>query len=163
MKATLRKLWESRSPRDRIVVAMLCGLVGIALYAWLVSSVGRAHERLRSSVPALRAQAALLENQAAEFGRLRALPPVPASKTDLRTLVQTHAGTAGLSGALTRIDAADANQAVVVFGSVGFADWRSWVESLKAQQVRVESCRIEALSTPGMVSVTATLIRSKTQ
>lgn len=163
MKATLRKLWESRSPRERVVVALLCGLAGIAFYAWLVNSVSRAHERLRSSVPVLRAQAALVENQAAEFGRLRAMPPIPASNTDLRTLLQTQAGTVGLSGALTRVDALDANQAVVVFGSVAFADWRNWAEGLKAQQVRVETCRVEALSTPGMVSVTATLVRSKTQ
>jgi len=68
-----------------------------------------------------------------------------------------------LSGALVRIDAPDANQVVVVFGAVAFADWLNWIAGLRSQHVRLDTCRIEALSTPGMVSVTATLVRAKPQ
>ncbi|MGH8864757.1 MAG: type II secretion system protein GspM, partial [Burkholderiales bacterium] len=92
---------------------------------------------------------------------LRAAPAASVSQTDLRTLVQAQAGVAGLSRALVRIDAPDANQVVVVFGAVAFADWLNWVASLKSQQVRLDACRVEALSTPGLVSVTATLVRAK--
>ena len=52
---------------------------------------------------------------------------------------------------------------VVVFGAVAFADWLNWIAALKSQHVRLDACRIEALSTPGLVSVTATLIRAKPQ
>ena len=65
--------------------------------------------------------------------------------------------------ALVRIDAPDANQVKVDFGALPFADWLAWVASLQAQQVRLDTCRIEALSTPGLVSVTATLVRAKPQ
>ena len=160
MNAKLRRLWQSRAPRERVVIAVLAVLAGAASYAWLVQSADRAHTRLRASVPALRAQAARLEQQAAEFERLRAAPPPSVSQTDLRTLVQAQAGAAGLSRALVRIDAPDANQVVVVFGAVAFADWLNWVASLKSQQVRLDACRVEALSTPGLVSVTATLVRT---
>ena len=163
MNATLRTLWQARAPRERLVIAVLAVLVGVALYVWLVQSAYQAHTRLRASVPALRAQAARLDQQAAELERLRTAPPPSASTTDLRTLVQAQAGAAGLSGALGQINAVDDNQVVVVFGAVAFADWLNWVASLKSQQVRLDACRVEALSAPGLVSVTATLVRTKPQ
>ena len=163
MNAKLRALWQSRAPRERVVIAVLAVLAGVASYVWLVQAADRAHTRLRASVPALRAQAARLEQQAGDLERLRSAPPAAASKTDLRTLVQAQAGAAGLSRALVRIDAPDANQVVVVFGAVAFADWLNWVAGLTAQQVRLDVCRVEALSTPGLVSVTATLVRSTGQ
>lgn len=163
MRTRLRRLWESRAPRERAIIAALAVMLGAVLYVWLVQSAGQARVQLHTSVTTLRAQAARLEQQAAELERLRATPATPASQTDLRTLVQAQAGAAGLSRALVKIDAPDANQVVVVFGAVAFADWLNWVASLKSQQVRLDTCRIEALSTPGMVSVTATLLRAKHQ
>jgi len=161
MNAKLRTLWQSRAPRERVVIAVLVVLAGVASYVWLVQSADWAHTRLRAGVPALRAQAARIEQQAAEHGHLRAAPAASASQTDLRTLVQAQAGAAALSGALVQLDALDANQVVVVFGAVSFADWLNWVAGLKSQHVRLDACRIEALSTPGLVSVTATLVRAK--
>ena len=163
MKAQLRKAWESRAPRERTIIAVLVLILGMALYVWLVHSAGQARVQLRAGVTILRAQAARLEQQATELERLRAAPAISASQTDLRTLVQTQAGAAGLSRALVKIDAPDANQVVVVFGAVAFADWLNWIAGLKPQQVRLDTCRIEALSTPGLVSVTATLVRAKPQ
>jgi type II secretory pathway component PulM len=51
----------------------------------------------------------------------------------------------------------------VVFGSAPFADWLAWITSLQTQQIRLDSSRIEALSTPGLVGVTATFVRAKSQ
>lgn len=163
MRARLRKVWESRAPRERAIIAALTIMVGAALYVALVQSAGRAREQLRTGVTTLRAQAARLEQQAADLERVRAAPAISASQTDLRTLVQAQAGAAGLARALVRIDAPDADQVVVVFGAVAFADWLNWIAALKSQHVRLDACRIEALSTPGLVSVTATLIRAKPQ
>jgi type II secretory pathway component PulM len=126
-----------------------------------VQSAGQAGVQLRASVATLRAQAARLDQQALEYGRLRAAPAATVSTTDLRTLVQAGVGDSGLARALVRIDAPDADQVVVVFGAVPFVDWLTWIAGLKSQQVRLDACRIEALSTPGLVSVTATLVRAK--
>lgn len=161
MRARLRRLWESRAPRERVVIATLAVVLAAALYLWLVQSAERARAQLRTGVTTLRAQAARLEQQAAELERLRAAPTISASQTDLRTLVQAQAGAAGLSRALVRIDAPDADHVVAVFGAVAFADWIKWIAGLNSQHVRLDSCRIEALSTPGLVSVTATLVRPK--
>jgi general secretion pathway protein M len=160
VKAALRRLWHSRAPRERMVVGALAALLALAGYAALLYSADRGRAQLRASVAALRTQAVLLEQQAAEHGRLRAAPPPAASPTELRVVVQARVGAARLAGALTRIDAPDADHVVVSFGAVAFADWLAWAEALQAQHVRLEAARIEALAAPGMVSATATLSRA---
>lgn len=161
LETQLRKTWESRAPRERAVIAILAVVLGVALTVWLVQSAAQARVQLRASVTTLRAQAERVDRQALEIGRLRAAPAVTASVSDIRTLVQTQAGAAGLARALVRIDTPDADQAIVVFGAVAFADWLHWVAGLKSQHIRLANCRIEALATPGQVSVTATLVRAK--
>jgi type II secretory pathway component PulM len=42
---------------------------------------------------------------------------------------------------------------------VPFADWLDWVVALRAQHIRLEAARVEALQTPGLVSVTASFAR----
>lgn len=162
MSTSLRTLWESRSPRDRTIIVALAIIVGAVLYVWLVLSAERATASLRTSVTTLQAQATRVDQQALEYGHLIGEPRATASPTDLRTLVQARIGEAGLSPGLVRIDALDADRVVVVFGAVGFANWLAWIADLKSQHVRLDSCRIEAMSTPGLVGVTATLVRSKT-
>ncbi len=163
MKARLRRLWVSRAPRERAIIAVLALVLGVLLYMAFVQTAWRARAQLRTGVTTLRAQANVLEQQAAEIERLRAAPTVAASQTDMRTLVQAQVDAAGLSRALVRIDAPDADHVVVVFGAVAYADWNNWIVSLKPQHIRLDTCRIEALSTPGLVSVTATLARAKPQ
>ena len=163
MKARLLKLWESRSPRDRLVIAILVAVVGAALYLWLLQSAYRARTQLGTSVTLLRAQATRLNLDATELERVRAIPAPPASQTDLRTLVQARVEAAGLARALVRIDAPDPNQVQLVFGAVAFAEWLAWVASLQGEHIRLDTGRIEALSTPGMVGVTATFTRARTQ
>ncbi len=163
MKARLRKLWESRSPRDRLIITALAAIVCILLYLSLVQSAYRARKQLGSSVSVLRAQALRLDADANELARARAAPALPAQQTDLRTQVQAQAGAAGLAHALLRIDAQNADQVQVVFGSVAFADWLAWVATLQTQRIRLDTGRIEALSTPGLVSITATLTRPRPQ
>jgi type II secretory pathway component PulM len=146
-----------------MAMMILAAVIGSALYWWMVQSGSRAHRQLSASVATLRAQVALLPQQAAEIEHLRATPAksrTAEAQTDLRALVEAQAGAAGLTRALVKIDAPDANQVVVVFGAVAFADWLKWVDELKARQIRLDNCRIEALTTPGMVSVTATLLRT---
>jgi general secretion pathway protein M len=163
MKAALRKAWESRAPRERMVIVALAAVLGAASYVLVLYSADRARGPLRASVAALRTQAVILQQQAAEHERLRATPAPPASPTDLRTLVQARADAARLSGALTRVDAPDADHVRVTFGAVSFADWLGWIAALQAQHVRLEAARVEALSAPGMVSATTTLTRTRAQ
>jgi general secretion pathway protein M len=163
MKAWLVRMWASRSPRDRVVIAILAAVVGAALYLWLTQSATRARTQLGASLTELRAQAISLNLDATELDRVRAIPAPATSQTDLRTLVQARADAAGLARALLRIDAPDANQVQVVFGAVPFPEWLAWIASLQVEHIRLDTGRIEALSTPGMVGVTATLSRARPQ
>jgi general secretion pathway protein M len=163
MKAALRRVWQSRAPRERMVIAVLAAVLSAAAYLWLLHSADRARGQLRASVATLRTQAALLEQQAAEYQRLQAMPAPAASPTDLRALVQAGADAARLSGALTRIDAPDADHVRITLGAASFADWLGWVAALQGQHVRLETVRIEALAAPGLVSITATFARSRPQ
>lgn len=160
MRAALDRAWASRAPRERAILIALGLVLCAALYAWLVLAAIPARAQLRESVASLRVQAVRLDLQAQEYLRLRAAPAATSSPADLRSLIRTRAGEAGLSGALVRIDAADADRVKVEFGALQFSDWLAWVASLQAQQIRLESCRIEALAAPGMVSVVATFARS---
>ncbi len=160
MKARLKAFWQARAPLERQAIVVLGGVIAVLLYLWLLQSATLARRDLTRSVTALREQAARLDRDAAELQRLRAQPAAAASTTDLRSLVAAQAGAAGLSQALLHIEAAGADQVQVAFGAVAFADWLKWVAALQALHVRLDSCRIEAMSTPGLVSVTATLIRS---
>jgi general secretion pathway protein M len=163
MMARLRKLWESRSPRDRVIIAVLAAVVGAMLYLSLVVSAYRARAQLGRSVATLREQVLHLDADAHELERARAVPRAPAAQSDLRSQVQAQAGASGLASAVLRIDARDADHVEVVFGSVPFANWLAWVASLQAQRIRLDTSRIEALNTPGLVSVTATFARAKPQ
>ncbi|MFY9327466.1 MAG: type II secretion system protein GspM [Georgfuchsia sp.] len=163
MKARLSKLWESRSPRDRVIITVLAALVSALLYLLLVQSAYRARTQLGESVTILRGQALRLDADANEYARVRAVRPPPPAQMDLRTQIQAQTDAAGLARALLRIDARDADQVQVVFGSVPFSDWLAWVASLQAQHIRLDTARIEALSTPGLVSITAAFTRAKAQ
>lgn len=160
MIAKAREWWQARAPRERVAVTALAILLGVALYLWLVVSADQARAQLRPRVTALRAEAARLDRDALEVQRLRATPPLPASSSDLRKLLQGQVDSAGLGSALTRIDVQDADHAQAAFGAVPFAAWLAWVDSLRAQHVRLDSVRIEALSKPGLVSATATFARA---
>lgn len=163
MKQQILKWWESRSPRDRVVIAALGALVAVVLYFVLIQSAYRARTQLGASVATLRAQALRLEQDATELARVRAVRAPPAAQSDLRTQVQALIAGAGLSGGLLRIEATDANHVQVVFGSIAFAEWLQWVTALQSQLIRLETGRVEALSTPGMVGVSATFARARPQ
>jgi len=146
--------------RTRLALAAVLAAVS---YVLVVHFADRGRERLTASVGTLRTQAARLEQQAAEHQRLRAAAAPAASPTDLRTLVQARVDAARLAGALTRIEAPDADHVQIVFGAVSFAQWLGWLEALQAQHVRLETARVEALAAPGLVSVNASLARSGPQ
>lgn len=160
MKYAFNPWWASRSLQDRwvMVVAALC--LGLALYVWLLQTTTHARQRLLPAVTQLRVQALRQGEQVDEITRLRAMPATPSSSTELRQLVQQQVDANGLSRSLVSVELVDAHHVKLVFGSVAFADWLTWADTMRAQQLRFSTVRIEAQSTPGQVSVTATLERS---
>lgn len=157
MTAALRALWQSRSPRERQGWLGVLMLAMAVLYVALVGSALQSREPLRGDVEALRADMARMNQQAVELARLRALPPPAAPAAALRARVQSSLDGAMLSSAVASLETPDPEHAIVVFNAVAFSDWLGWLEGLAAQQIRLESCRIDALPASGRVNITATL------
>ncbi|HEX8874057.1 MAG TPA: type II secretion system protein M [Nitrosospira sp.] len=163
MRARLREAWESRAPRERRAIFALAIILSVTLYGWLVMSADRARTQLRSSIPVLRGQAAVLEQHASELERLRAAPRPSINPVDLHVLMQTQADALGISRAQASIIMQTPDQVQVMLSALPFEDWLNLVGAMQSQHVRLDSSRIAALSAPGMVSVTATFVRIATQ
>jgi type II secretory pathway component PulM len=163
MKNHWHDFWHARTPGEKMALALTFAVAAAVLYAWLVQSTTEARTRLQVNVVSLRAQSAQLEQQSAEYARLRSTPVPTVAQTDFRTLIQTQADAAGLAQALIKINVQDVHRLQLTFGATSFAAWLDWAQALQLQQIRIEAARIEALSTPGLVSVTATLARSPSQ
>lgn len=163
MKARLTSFWKSLAARERNAVILLAALLVASAYWWLVQTAGRAREQLSASLTTLHAQSNRLERDARELAQLRAAPLASAPQIDLRTLVQARIEGAGLARLVVRLDSPDNQLVQIEFGAIPFTDWLNWVTALQVQQVRLETCRVQALSTPGLVNVTATLARIRAQ
>lgn len=159
MTTALRALWQSRSPRERRALRAALVLVAAILLLALAAAALQAREPLRRDVAALRADNARMQQQALELAQLRAMPPPPAHGELLAT-VQSSIEATSLASGLAQVESPDTDHVVVVFKAVAFADWLRWVEALATRQVRLESCRIEALPASGRVGVTATFVRT---
>ncbi len=153
--------WQSRTPRERVIVLAAALFMAIVAYGLFVSSADQARTRLRARVAALRMQAVQVEREASEIEALKSESAKIAAPADLRAVVQEQASAAGIAGTLGRVEAPSEGELQVSFGAVGFAQWLGWISNLESRHVLLESCRIEALSSPGLVSLTATLSRPR--
>jgi len=151
---------NAHSPRQGTAIALVTVIVFAGLYYWLTESLSKERIKLQTTVTALRAQAAGLEQQAVEFERLGTAPAASTPTGEVAALVQAHAASAGLSRASLRIDSSDKNHVKLVIAGVAFTDWLNMAISLQSMQIRLEECRIEAMSTPGLVSISATFSRA---
>lgn len=160
MMGRLHRAWGARAPRERVALATLVLLSVPALCLWFLLAAGQERAQLQAHVAALRIESQRFDRAARDYARLQSAPVAMDTGADLRALVQSRIDAAGLTRALVSIEAPEAGQVVLAFGVVRFADWLDWVAGLAAQHVRLATCRIDALSTPGLISVTATLVRA---
>lgn len=157
MTATLRQSWASLPARHRFLGLLVLTLTGIGLYAWLLMSAARARAELQTHVDTLRPQASRLDRHAEELMQLSSEPPAAPVAGDLLTRVRHRLDNLNLAPALVRIDAAGKQRVSIELDAVEFAQWLQWTEDLSTQQIRLETCEIEALATPGWVRISATL------
>jgi general secretion pathway protein M len=160
MKRFADRLLDGRAPRERFIIVGVLAAVLAGLYVLWVQVAQRARHELSAGVIALRGQARDVAAQSNEIERLRRLPSPSAGQLDLRTLVQRQAGASGIARGLQRVETPEPGRVQVSFGAIAFSDWLGWVGALQAQQLRIETCRIEAMATAGLVNVTATLVRA---
>jgi general secretion pathway protein M len=158
MNAISRALAE-RSPRERAILYAIAAVVAIrdlTAFAWL--PLERSRARLATQLPQLRASIAMLEREAEEAKRLRAMPPVApnpnaslSGSRDRRRQAATGAQVTVLDARTVAVNASD-----VAFGAL--LEWL--VAAQAAQGLRVESARLEALPVAGRVRGELRLSRS---
>jgi len=159
MKDTLIQFWRSRAPRERLVLAGGPALLILAvLYAYVWLPMQREVAQLRLALPPLREQARQLQQDAAEVGRLKALPAVSREAGNLARVVEQRAIAAGQLERIESITPQGVGQVRVVLPQVGVEAWIALLGELQAGDgVHVESIRIQAGDETGMVSVDAVL------
>lgn len=157
-----RSRTPSLSPQRRRTAAIgLLIVFGVVAYALAARYLDRERASLRASVATLSAQAHVLEQRALEVERLRAVPQPASSARPLVEILNVEARAAGIAQDALRLEAIGADEVRVSLGAIEFAGWLRWVERLQAQRVRLESCRIESLARPGLVSATAVFVRGR--
>ncbi len=159
MNKRILDLWSSRAPAERAAAAVLAIVIGALLCFWFIHIAGQERNRLKISVSALKSQSATMEQQSSEYGRLKAASANKPSLApqDLRGVIQGQIDSAGLSTSLIKMDAVDAGTVQISLNALSFANWLAFARNLQRQQIRIQTCRIEALSTADRVSITATL------
>jgi len=147
------------SARQRRLAALVAACVALAVLALVAVEGQRARVRLDAELPRLRASIAMLERDAAEVKRLRAMPPAaarPGAPAPLATLA-TNGG--GLQGA--QISIVDDRRVKVSGGDVGFGPLLEFLQNAQVTHgMRVESARLEALPAAGRVRAELLLARS---
>ena len=151
-------LWHDRSALERRVLGALAALCAVALviaFGWL--PLDRTRTRLKAEIPALRASIAVLERQADEVRRLRALPAAAPSPAEPLASLTTAGGRTPPGAQLSVLD----GKTVVLTGAdVAFGALLEWIASVQAAQgLRVQTAHIEALPAAGRVRAELKLAR----
>ena len=149
MSAT--SFWRDRTPRERSTIGAIAAVAALALlvaFAWL--PLERTRARLQKQLPDLRASLASLERQADEARRLRALPPVAATRNEPLVSILTAGGGRPLPGA--QLTVLDGKTLAVQASDVAFGTLVEWLAAMQSSQgLRVAEARLEALPAAGRV------------
>ncbi len=158
--AIRKRYWERRASGERRAIA-LAALILLPLLAYMLlwQPARSAVARLNVSVPAMRAQAALLRDQTAEVAMIGHYPhPAVLDAAALMSVVETSAEQHQIRGAITTLDVQGGNSVRITLDSVPFDQWLHWLRDLQQEQhVRVDSAGIVALVQPGLVKINSTL------
>ncbi len=156
--AAARAFWESRSPRERRVLRMgAAAVAGVILYVVLIGPGMDARRKLSAALPKQRAQLEEMRHQEREIAALRKKIGASPRRADLKPLLQSSLARTSFANAVTRLDALQADRAVLVAAPVVFDDWVGWAEDLQRELgIRLEECRMSALDQPGLVRIEAT-------
>lgn len=151
--------WNTRAPRERRVLIAAAILLMLMILLSAFDALYSDRSRLLRQRPALLDQRHALQAHAVEIEQLRSRVTVSTGEMALADLLKRRLESGGYGGTAARIESQGVEGVVITFPSVAFPDWLRWVVGLREQRIRIASCRIEALPTPGMVVIKATFAR----
>ncbi len=161
--ARLHAFWDGLATRERMLIAIgLVVLLPVGFYLYIWQPVNAERARLTSRVEQLRSELAQLRADAAEIKRLRAQMPISAQLRNGDTLLaaaRQAAARFGLPDLQVALTAQGDDRLLLNLDSVAFDAWMRWLGELGVQGVSLTACKVEALPTPGLVRVKATLAR----
>jgi general secretion pathway protein M len=148
-----RARWKALGPRERRVASALAVFLGAALFYLLVwNPIESGLARARARLPAVQAQLAGAQEQAARVASVRATPRVtpPANPSAaLGEAAERH----GLREQLKRVDAEGAGAVRVQIEGASFSALMAWLVDLQQQTgLRAESATLDRHANPGTVN-----------
>jgi type II secretory pathway component PulM len=157
MKQAVMEYWQSRNPRERMILASIAGIVVAAMlyaYAWMPIAEERA--QLHKSLPQLKATASQFNLHADEAEKLTG-QSASRGNVNVMSVIESSAKNRNLRDKFSAVSAVDANHVRVVAASVPFDDWLAWSKELQAQGIRIDSAQVNpAPEGSGLVKLTAT-------
>ena len=153
------RFWQRLSAREQVIVGSGAGLVVIILLAFYVwQPLEKERTRLRASLPKLRTLAQQMQTDAVAVPKLKSTAKPPPLAGGLKEVVEQTASAHRLQ--VTQASPEGNGKLNVSLASVPFDAWVKWLAILQAQHaIRLDACRVEALSQSGMVKVQAVLSR----
>lgn len=157
---SIRNYWQNLLPRERHIIRLGGGGLLLALlyaYAWL--PLQQQQQRLQSSLPRVRVQAAQLQAARDEVLILKSrVGNTAPAALSLRPALEQTAQAMGVSWA--QLDMNGERSANLVFNQVAFDTWLRWLHRLQTEQgVRVARVDISPSGTIGLVNIQLSLIQ----
>jgi len=151
----MREWWIGLSRRERIATAVAASLVALTLiFLAGIEPAWRARMQLAAELPRLRAQAAELDQLAAEAKKLKLKTRTLESPEQTRAALTRFLGEKGVSGAQIR---EEGDRIVVSAKRIDAAAWLAWLKDTTNElPLRIAAARMSKVST-GLVDAEVTL------
>jgi general secretion pathway protein M len=150
----LLSFWRDRAPRERLVLALLALVIGVAvLYLTLIEPAVTGIARMERGLPQQRAQAAQLDALLSEVKALRGRPQVATvNPSEARAALDKSLAAAGLKAARV-VPLADGD-IQLTFSNVPYATWSTWLAGVE-RELGARSIAVSATSTatPGSADI----------
>ena len=147
--------WQARTARERSFLSIAAIVVTLGLaYALLIDPALSGRDQLRTELPTLRQQAALMHQLSREAATLARKPLPPAPALSKQSIESSLAGK-GLSARDLRVSS---NMVVLKLRAVPFSALLGWLDNTrKSLRLVVSEAELTALEREGMVNASLTL------
>ena len=153
--------WQTRTPRERIAVALgVVALTLLLLYEFVWEPVRMERGQLRQSLTQLRAQAAQFAEDAAEAERLRAAAKNSPRSESATAAVQSAADRTGVRASIKTVTEVSGGRVQITLEPIPYEGLVRWVGELaRSTGFAVESLQVRRGSTPGVVMVETMVLK----
>lgn len=129
----IKAFWIERVPREKMILALLALLVGVALiFVMLIEPAATGITRLERGLPQARTQAAQLDALLAEVKSLKSKAQVATvSAQEARGAIEKSLAAAGLKA--TRIVPLSDGDIQLTFTNVSYANWATWLATTERE------------------------------